>query len=203
MPYNLAIIDLILTKIVALFLRVIFFTCRKEFIISAETQEIIKTNNNCLVAFWHQSVLMLPFLYLHICKNINQEARIAVLISAHRDGRLIAKVASYFKIDSVAGSSSRNSITASRELLERLEQGSFIAITPDGPKGPAKKIKEGIIRLAEISNKPVIPVKVEVSKAFYFKSWDRMILPLPFSKITFRLLDPIAAENSLTLQEVL
>ena len=105
------------------------------------------------------------------------------LIRQHGDGRLIASIIDRFGIHSVAGSSSRGAVEGAKKLVEKLVEGFDIAITPDGPRGPAQKLKRGVIKIAQISGATIFPVSVAARRAKCFKSWDRMMLPLPFSKI--------------------
>ena len=81
------------------------------------------------------------------------------------------------------GSSSRKGASAIRQLAEVIAQGKDVMITPDGPRGPAYELGQGIVFLAQQSGAAVVPVNLEYSSCWRLKSWDRFILPKPFSKV--------------------
>ena len=118
-----------------------------------------------------------------------------VLISRHRDGEFIARIIGYFGIGTVRGSYRKGSVSSVREILTELKAGTTIAITPDGPKGPRYHIKQGVIEMAKISQRPIVPVTYGASRKRIFASWDRFVLPYPFSKILFLWGDPIHIEG--------
>jgi lysophospholipid acyltransferase (LPLAT)-like uncharacterized protein len=133
--------------------------------------------------FWHGRMLMLPFIY--------PGKRISILISSHRDGEIIANVMKRFGFELVRGSSSKGGTAALREMVSLLKNGSDIGITPDGPKGPAEVVKGGVAQVARISGKAVIPIAFSSSMYLRLKSWDRFLVPLPFSRLVFVVGEPL------------
>jgi lysophospholipid acyltransferase (LPLAT)-like uncharacterized protein len=115
-----------------------------------------------------------------------------VLISPHRDGRMVGAVLSMFGISAVEGSSSRGGLKAQRRLLELLAEGSIIGITPDGPRGPARQAAPGLAQLAALAGVPILPCGAQTSHHFRLRSWDRMVFPWPFGKGVVVCLPPIA-----------
>jgi lysophospholipid acyltransferase (LPLAT)-like uncharacterized protein len=113
------------------------------------------------------------------------------LISRHRDGRIIAKAVSWFGIGSVEGSSTRGGSEATLRLLEKLREKCVVAITPDGPRGPIYKPKDGAVKIAQLSGASIYPAAFSAEKYWKFKSWDQMILPKPFSRAVFVQGEPI------------
>lgn len=113
-------------------------------------------DTNMIVCFWHGRLLMMPFAYK---KNKGK-----VIISRHRDGEFIARVIRYFNLGSIRGSYRKGGISTSREILRSLKEGYDIAITPDGPKGPRYVVKKGILEIAKLSGKPILPVSYSASK---------------------------------------
>ncbi len=105
-----------------------------------------------------------------------------MLISAHPDGRLIAKTVAHFGIDAVAGSSRRGGAEALRALVRLAKGGASIGITPDGPRGPRMRIREGALALARLSGVPIVPAAVSVRRRIVLRTWDRLIIALPFSR---------------------
>lgn len=133
------------------------------------------TKERVIYVFWHRNIIPL----LIDRRNENN----VVIISSSRDGDFIAEPAKAFGYHVVRGSSTRGGRKALSEMI-KLTKNHSIAITPDGPKGPVYKMKEGALQLAYLSGLPVCAVKVSVSSAKIFNSWDRFILPKPFANIT-------------------
>ncbi len=136
-------------------------------------------NENYIGALWHNRLLIFPFVLRRFFPN----RRGAALISASRDGDLLADAIKRFDFDVVRGSSSRLGASAILQLTDVLASGRDVVITPDGPRGPAYELGPGIIFLAQKSGAPVAPVNMEYSNCWRLKSWDRFILPRPFSKV--------------------
>jgi lysophospholipid acyltransferase (LPLAT)-like uncharacterized protein len=130
-------------------------------------------------ALWHNRLLLLP----SILRRFFPERRGAALISASRDGALLADLVEHFGYEVVRGSSSRKGAVAILQLAEVLAAGKDVVITPDGPRGPAYELGPGIVFLAQQSGATVIPINIEYSSCWRLKSWDRFILPRPFSKV--------------------
>lgn len=130
-----------------------------------------------IYAFWHGRMLMLPRWY-----RTREKRPLYMLISQHGDGRLIAFAIKLLGIQSVAGSSSRRGVAATLELMRRLEEGASIGITPDGPKGPRHVCKKGVVTLAQQAGITVQPVSYSVEDRWIIPSWDKMIVPRPFSR---------------------
>jgi len=128
-------------------------------------------------AFWHNRLLAVPLFYARMGRKGN------CLTSPSRDGAIIEGVMRRFKIGSVRGSSSRRGATALREMAAILERGEDMAITPDGPRGPIYEIHPGIIKLAQITGVPIVPICIEYSRYWQVKSWDRFRIPKPFARV--------------------
>ena len=132
-----------------------------------------------IAALWHNRLLLISF----VLKKFLPDRAGAGLISASRDGDLIADVTHRFGFDVVRGSSSRMGASALLELGEVLGSGRDVLITPDGPRGPVYELGPGIIFLAQKTGSPVVPVNMEYSSCWRVKSWDRFIIPKPFSRV--------------------
>ena len=141
-----------------------------------------KPKGKVIYIFWHRN--MIPLMYLHRGENI------VILASSSKDGELIAGPAKLFGYNSARGSSGRKGSSATRELINLAKENS-IGITPDGPKGPSEKIKNGVLFLSYFTKLPVIPVAVDIKKEKVFKSWDKFRLPYFFCKINITYGDPI------------
>jgi lysophospholipid acyltransferase (LPLAT)-like uncharacterized protein len=126
-----------------------------------------------IVVFWHNRLLMSPFAYMG--KDMN------VLISSHGDGELIANAMKRFGFHPVRGSSSKGGAEAMIELVRLGRKNSDMAITTDGPRGPAEVVKLGAAHLARLTGRPILPLSFASSRFRRFDSWDRFLLPYPFS----------------------
>jgi len=120
---------------------------------------------------------MLPLVYTHRGRGI------VVLVSRHRDGEWIARTIERLGFRTARGSSTRGGEAAVRELLERSSDRTPIAITPDGPRGPAGRVKPGLLYLASRTGWPIVPVATAARRAWMLGSWDRFRVPLPFTHV--------------------
>jgi lysophospholipid acyltransferase (LPLAT)-like uncharacterized protein len=121
--------------------------------------------------------------------------RISVLVSQSKDGELIARTVARLGIDSSRGSSSRGGIAGMRSLLRKAAEGWDIAFTPDGPRGPLREVQPGVILAAAATGLPILPVAIAASRAKLLRSWDRFIVPLPFSTVHFAYGEPLVVER--------
>jgi hypothetical protein len=137
-----------------------------------------------IVAFWHGRLLMMPLAWHRL-------APFHMLISAHRDGRIIAGAMTYFGIASIAGSTSRGGSAALRTMLKRLKEGGCVGITPDGPRGPAMSASIGIVNVARLARVPILPLTYATSRRRVLATWDRFHLALPFGRGVYLWGEPI------------
>jgi lysophospholipid acyltransferase (LPLAT)-like uncharacterized protein len=137
-------------------------------------------------ALWHGDIL--PLLYHH------RDEGVAVLISEHRDGELIARIAESLGFRTVRGSTTRGASRALVNLTRELSAGRDVAITPDGPRGPAKSFAPGALIAAQRAGAPVIAVGVSVKGAWRLKTWDRFVIPKPFARVRIAYSAPIELE---------
>jgi lysophospholipid acyltransferase (LPLAT)-like uncharacterized protein len=145
---------------------------------------------NLIFSFWHDHLFLMIKSY--------HGPGIRILISSSKDGEIIARVMGRFGQGAVRGSSNRGGRGAFRELVALAAQPLDLAITPDGPKGPRHQLKDGIVGLARITGRPVIPVAFACSRGHRFASWDRFLLPFPFSRGVFVFGDAVSFEKGAT-----
>ncbi len=181
--FRQALLVRLLPPVVYLFLIVLRTTLRIRHVNNEAVDRLRQEGQNIIACFWHGRLLAMPFAY--------KGQRLKVLISRHADGEFIARVIGYFGMGTVRGSYRKGTVSSIREMIAELAEGTDIAITPDGPKGPRHKVKEGIIELARLTRRPIVPVTYGASKKKLFDSWDRFLLPYPFSKIVYVWGDPI------------
>jgi lysophospholipid acyltransferase (LPLAT)-like uncharacterized protein len=153
-----------------------------------------------IAAVWHNR-LALAMPIWKIWRKRCFDARLAALISASRDGALLARTFSYFGVKAVRGSSSRRGAQALLELSSALREGYYVAITPDGPRGPKYQVQPGIIALAQLTGVPIVPVGVYIERKKALRSWDAFQIPLPFTRCHATLGAPIEVPKEATPEE--
>lgn len=166
----------VLAAMVACYIRLTLITARTHRAIDAQAAPFAQGDRQALFVFWHGR--------LFLCAAFRPPQRsMHVLISGHRDGMLISRLIAHFGIATVEGSSSKGGGPALRTLMRLMRDGGNVAITPDGPRGPAGTVAPGIVYLAKRSGLPVVPVAYSASRARRLKSWDRFMVPFPFSRV--------------------
>jgi len=144
-----------------------------------------------IISMWHGDLLMQPFNY----KNFKKKGTVKGMISEHRDGEAIRKTVEFLGIGSIAGSSTRGGVKALIAAIKSIKNGTDIAITPDGPRGPIYSIADGVIVIAQKTNSKILPFSCVPSKYWQIKSWDKFIIPKPFGKLDFYIGDPIDVQG--------
>jgi lysophospholipid acyltransferase (LPLAT)-like uncharacterized protein len=141
-----------------------------------------------VLSLWHGHLLT--------CLYHHRDEGITVLISEHGDGEIIARIAERLGYRTVRGSTSRNAARALLEVSRVIEQGSDVAFTPDGPRGPARSIAPGVAVVAQRSKAPIIGGFVRARSPWRLSTWDRFEIPKPFSRITIGYSDPLYMDGS-------
>ncbi|MFL5581320.1 MAG: lysophospholipid acyltransferase family protein [Gemmatimonadaceae bacterium] len=139
-----------------------------------------------IYAFWHGE--MLPLLLAHRGEGA------AVLISSHHDGEIVAQIATRLGLTTVRGSSTRGGARALLGLVQALESGRTVAVTPDGPRGPAHAFAPGALVAAQRAGAPIVPIAVRASRAWRLRSWDRFLIPKPFARVSIAYGEPARVE---------
>ena len=135
-----------------------------------------------ICAIWHNRLALSAILYRRHVLKFAPDRRMAGMVSASRDGGLLARVLEHFDIEPVRGSSSRRGPQALREMVSCAERGLDLAITPDGPRGPRYQVQEGVISTAQLTGMPIVPASYYLNWKIQSKSWDRFQIPLPFAR---------------------
>src|SRR5437899_55664 len=166
------------------YIRFVYLTNRWSVEGGERPRRLTAEGRTFIVAFWHGRLLMMPPAW-------HQLTSFHMLISAHRDGRIIAGAMTYFGIETIAGSSSRGGSVALRTMLKRLREGACVGITPDGPRGPAMAASVGIVNIARLARVPIVPLSYATSRRRVLATWDRFHLALPFGRGVFLWGEPI------------
>jgi len=137
-----------------------------------------------IFATWHNRLALSMATWEEFRKRVQPDSQLAALISASKDGALLARTLERFGVHPVRGSSSRRGAQALLELTSLLQKSYHVAITPDGPRGPRYVVQDGIISLAQVTGFPIVPVSNFAPHKIQMRSWDRFQLPLPLSRCT-------------------
>lgn len=154
-----------------------------------------------LFVLWHNRQLMAPYVYNNLLP-VQMRSELHALTSEHHDGRLIAMALEYNGMKNVAGSSTRGGKKALLRLIRILREEKAVAVTPDGPRGPIYQLKPGILKLAQASGLSIYSFAYGVKHAWRFKSWDKMILPKPFSPAVAVFSGPIKVPEQASREEL-
>jgi lysophospholipid acyltransferase (LPLAT)-like uncharacterized protein len=144
-----------------------------------------------IFAVWHNRLALSLRLYARFIQKHDPPRRLAAMVSASRDGGLLAQVLTLFGVQPVRGSSSRRGAQALLEMTTWAERGYDLAITPDGPRGPRYQVQAGAVDLAALCGLPLIPVSYDLTQAWRLHSWDGFLVPLPFSLCRVRFGEPL------------
>ena len=140
---------------------------------------------------WHNRLGLSMQAYFGYVRKHSHTSGMAAMVSASKDGGFLAAILECFHVQPVRGSTSRRGPQALLELTTWAERGFDLAITPDGPRGPCYKVQDGVMSLAQITGLPIIPVSYDLGWKLRINSWDRFLIPLPFSRCDMRLAKPI------------
>ena len=173
----------IVPRIYVWVLRLFSLTIRKEYLHEEYPKEFWNQGRYIIFPFWHQRLLMMPFL--------RYSGRVGMMISQHRDGEFIARAVNQFGVNPVRGSTTRGGLSALRGMIRLFRTGANLAITPDGPQGPKHVVQIGVIELARQTGAPILPVTYSASRKKVLGSWDNFIVPLPFSKVAYLWGEPL------------
>lgn len=165
----------VLCALIAAYIRITVWTLRLERHIAPEALPFLNGEKQAIYAFWHGRLFLFP------CFKPKKRP-VQVLISGHSDGRLISRVIAWFDMGTVEGSTSKKGVTALRGLLKAVKAGDNIVITPDGPRGPRQEVVPGVIYMAKTTGLPIIPATWSATPCKRLRSWDRFMIPAPFSR---------------------
>lgn len=150
-----------------------------------------------IFAVWHNRLLLLPSIF----RRFLAPRHAAALISASRDGDLLAAFVERYGYGTIRGSTSRRGASAMLRLAEVFASGTHIVITPDGPRGPVYELGQGVIFLAQKCKTEVVPASMEFSNCWRFRSWDRFMVPRPFSRVRVIFGQPLPMAETQTDEE--
>lgn len=145
-------------------------------------EDLVARDERFILSFWHRRLFMMPLAY-----PFHRPGRgVAILSSDSRDGERSAATWRWFGIHAVRGTASDDGAKALVRMIQAVRQGWDFGITPDGPRGPLMELKPGVTALARKTGAWIVPVTLAFDRSFQLKTWDRMVIPLPFATCTIR-----------------
>lgn len=166
-------------------LRLFHATFRIRVVGGEHLERLTREKKAFLLGIWHENVLFSPILY--------RNRKLAVVVSASDDGELITRVVQRFGNTTVRGSSTRGGRKALQDLRDHIRKGGSGAVTPDGPLGPALKVKTGIVSAAQATGAVIVPAHYEANRSWLLaKTWDQTRIPKPFCRLVVRFGEPVA-----------
>ncbi|MDR0449238.1 MAG: lysophospholipid acyltransferase family protein [Rickettsiales bacterium] len=192
--FSLGAVQWIMAGIVSGLIWAVYSSCRVS-ITNKKTLWSFK-KKPVIFAFWHGRSMMLSPL---VRKGRFDGYAIA---STHRDGRLMAKIQRIFGLKTIWGTSKRNGISVLRQGLKVLKRGSMICMTPDGPKGPRMRLRDGIFYFAKITGAPILPVCYSSSRPKILRNWDKYMIPKPFSRVKIEVGVPVYIPRNISDSEL-
>ncbi len=160
----------------------ILATVRWDIVGGEHHRRLVEAGQAFVLAFWHGRLL--PLGYLHRAGGHR------MMISLSKDGRYGSALARHWGQVPVRGSTSRRGAAALAEMIALGEGGRSLAFTPDGPRGPRFRVQPGVIVAAQRTGLPILPMSAGASRGWYLNSWDRMLVPKPFSLVRVRYGEP-------------
>ena len=165
-----------------------------EYFEQSRKTTIFDDKHKYIFCCWHNRLFLGPHL-------LPRNRVINALQSSHSDGMITSLAFQYLGMNVILGSSKKGGMLAFRKMVKHLKLGESIAITPDGPRGPKEKVKDGIIKLAQITKTPIIPLVWVTKKFKIINSWDNFVLPYPFSKGIYSFGKPIYVKENLNMNK--
>lgn len=173
--------------LIGAYIRLVYSTARRQVVGKAHLDEAEAAGKGVILVFWHGRMLLAATARPLVDRPFH------MLISAHRDGEIIAGAVKSFGIDFIRGSAAnpkkpdldKGGASATAQMFAALRNGDVVGVTPDGPRGPAEKVQTGLIKLAQFSGAPIVPVSFSSSRGPRLKSWDRFLLSAPFSRCVY------------------
>jgi len=175
--------------VISWLLRLLALTVRFRWEIPDSVRHLAR-DQPLVICIWHNRLALAFPLYRQFARQAGRRPRLAGLVSASRDGSMLARVMESFDVQPVRGSSSRRGSQAMLELTTWAERGYDLAVTPDGPRGPRYKIQPGVLSVAQLTGLPILPSSVELKWKWSLPSWDRFQVPIPFGVCLVRFADP-------------
>ena len=187
--------------IVKLFIVSFWWTCRVEKIVGDEhTQKLIDKGEPIIPCYWHQ---MLIFGAWYMRKLQKRGLKIGFLISPSVDGEIPARIVQSWGAVAIRGSSNRTGARALKDMYNTITKDKVSPVTTsDGPTGPVHEFKQGAVMLAQLTQAPMLPISWTASRYWELKTWDKFIIPKPFSKIIITVGEPHSIDKKANAEKM-
>lgn len=199
-PHAPTVLQRLLAWLIVGLVRGVAATLRYRFEDSS-IQAATRLPERAIFCVWHNRLALCLIAYYRFARRSSPAPRLAAMVSASRDGGLLSAILERFKVQPVRGSTSRRGRQALLELTSWAERGYDLAITPDGPRGPCYEVQDGVMSLAQVTGLPIVPFSYDLDWKIRPKSWDRFLIPLPFSRCEMKMGKPICVPREATDEE--
>lgn len=166
--YIIPPIGFVIVYIVSMTIRITHINREKEL-------SLIQRGISPIYSFWHGRLFLFPFLY-------KKNPKYTILVSPSIDGEIINGILKMFGYLTIRGSSFKRGKSAFLMLVRRAKAGNSVVLIGDGSRGPRYKLQDGVVRLAKLTGRPIIPIVFSAKKKKVFNSWDHFLFPYPFTK---------------------
>ena len=172
-------------------LRLLVRTVRIEIEGLDAVRERWRRGERVVLTFWHGRQVAVAMALPQI------EARPCILVSQHRDGEIATRMLGRWGVATVRGSTTRGAVSGLRGLLRAYRDGHDIALAPDGPRGPCCEAKAGVVHVSKFTGAALVPVGAAADRVWRLGSWDRMVVPKPFSRLLLLVGEPISVPSDI------
>ena len=194
----------LLGRLIWAWMSLVAHTIRWKVEIDPAAREAWRENDGIVVASWHSRIMILPAGWIRFIRGWKDRVnRAAMLISLSPDGEAVARAIDHLDLHAIRGSAAnkkkrkdKGGARAIAEAARLLKSGAAVCITPDGPRGPAEQVSPGAIMIAQRAGAPIVPYALSVSPCWRLKTWDRFIIPFPFTRGAIVLGPPIATPRT-------
>ncbi len=188
--YRNTIVVRIIAHIYVLYLFFVYFSSKKTYEGYEHMQKIWADDKSGIIySFWHSRLMLIHYI------KFPSKRKYCGFISPHRDGQFSAVMCKYFKATPIYGSTNRKAKKALKEAIRYLKNNYIMMLTPDGPVGPAQIAAPGGAHMSQLTDSWILPVTYSSSKKKTLKTWDGLILPLPFGKLHYVIAPPFKASH--------
>lgn len=184
----------VVSSIAALYLRFVRFSGHWDIRGWENIQAQIDENRPVIICYWHSRLIASVF-------GWKSDKPLHQLSTPHRDGKIAAGTYNRLGIKTIWGSTSKGGSGAIRAMLKVLKGGGAISITPDGPRGPRQRMQMSAIHIARMSGAVLVPVSGSMTNAKMLNTWDRMLVPLPFSRGVIEIGTPVEVPRDASVEQ--
>mgnify|MGYP002785601638 CR=1 FL=1 len=181
-------------RLISAFLTLLSWTVRLRLLRGDDLLARWGRGERVILAFWHNRAIVMPLQL--------RGQRLCIMNSQSHDGEIATRALERWGIRSVRGSATRGGLRGFMQLLDAYRKGENLAVVPDGPRGPRCEAKPGIVHLAKATGAPLFPVSYAASRFLELRSWDRLIIPLPFARIDFAVEEPLFVARDANEEEL-